>query len=165
VRCALEVDDGSQARLEKIYSLIEQCRYGVHDICRTELDPDHGLPRFNMPLELGIFLAAKRFGGSAQKEKRCLILDTERYRYQKFMSDLAGSDIREHAGQPEQAIRQLRDWLANVSRRALPGHVAVVESWREFSGGLSTMVDQAGLEIDLLPYADYERLVIGWLTR
>jgi hypothetical protein len=68
-RCAREVDDGSETRLDKIYRIIEQSRYGIHDISRTELDTWNGLPRFNMPLELGVFLGAKRFGGPAQKEE------------------------------------------------------------------------------------------------
>ena len=50
--------------------MIADCRYGIHDISRTELDRDSGLPRFNMPLELGIFLGAKRFGAEEQKRKK-----------------------------------------------------------------------------------------------
>jgi hypothetical protein len=44
------------------------------------------------------FLGAKRFGGQAQSGKRVLILDVERYRYQRFISDLAGMDIHGHGG-------------------------------------------------------------------
>jgi len=47
-----------------------------------------------MPLELGIFLGAKRFGGPKQKRKNCLILDREKYRYQQYCSDIAGQDIK-----------------------------------------------------------------------
>jgi hypothetical protein len=31
-RCALEIDDGSQVRIDKITSIIAQCRLAVHDI-------------------------------------------------------------------------------------------------------------------------------------
>ena len=54
-----------------------------------------------MPLEQGIFLGAKRFGGTKQRDKRLLIFDIEAYRYQKFISDLAGIDIHAHQGRPE----------------------------------------------------------------
>lgn len=37
-RSALEIDDGGEARIEKIYGLIRDSKYGVHDISRTELD-------------------------------------------------------------------------------------------------------------------------------
>ena len=46
----------------KIYGLIEECRYGIHDLSRTKLDEINALPRFNMPIELGLFLGAMRYG-------------------------------------------------------------------------------------------------------
>jgi hypothetical protein len=36
-RCALELDDASEVRIEKIFKIIAECRYGVHDISRTEV--------------------------------------------------------------------------------------------------------------------------------
>lgn len=63
-RCALEADDGTDNRFEKICRIIEVCRLGIHDLSKTELDTKSRLPRFNMPLELGVFLAAKRFGSA-----------------------------------------------------------------------------------------------------
>src|SRR4051794_33073795 len=81
-RCARELDDGSQVRIEKILDLIASCKFGIHDISRTESDPRSQLPRFNMPLELGIFLGAKRYGEGQQREKVGLILDRQPYRYQ-----------------------------------------------------------------------------------
>src|SRR5690349_7037133 len=58
---ALSEDNGLENRLLKIQSCIKACRYGIHDISRTELN-ENGLPRFNMPFELGIFFGAKYFG-------------------------------------------------------------------------------------------------------
>lgn len=51
-RCALEVIDAAQVRIDKINNIIEECTFGFHDISRTELDNEFNLPRFNMPLEL-----------------------------------------------------------------------------------------------------------------
>ena len=83
-RCTLELTDAGEVRIENIYRLIAQCNHGIHDISRTEVeDQPYQLPRFNMPLELGIFLGAKRFGGRSSR-KRCLILDRARYRYKSF---------------------------------------------------------------------------------
>ena len=120
-RSARETDDGGEARIEKLYAIIQSCRYGIHDISRTELDSENGLPRFNMPLELGIFMGAKRYGLKRQREKRLLIFDKDKYRYQKFMSDIAGMDIHAHGGKPDRALVETRDWLTNVSRRQLLG--------------------------------------------
>jgi transcription initiation factor TFIIIB Brf1 subunit/transcription initiation factor TFIIB len=57
----LEVSDASQVRIEKIAGIIAACKFGIHDISRTELDPTTHLPRFNMPLELGLFLGREAF--------------------------------------------------------------------------------------------------------
>jgi hypothetical protein len=69
-RCSLELDDGSQNRLDKIMSIIGECKFGIHDISRTQLDSANRLPRFNMPLELGVFFGAKKFGGATTRKKR-----------------------------------------------------------------------------------------------
>jgi len=98
-RCALEIDDGSQIRLDKIISIIEECDLGIHDISRTELN-SNDLPRFNMPFEFGIFMGAKRFGGIRQKRKSCLIFDTESFRYMEYISDISGQDIKAHNNNP-----------------------------------------------------------------
>jgi hypothetical protein len=93
-RCALEVDNAGDIRMEKICKIISECRFGIHDISRTELDPTNNLPRFNMPLELGLFLGAKKFGSKQQKDKIIIIFDKEQYRYQKYLSDIAGQELK-----------------------------------------------------------------------
>src|SRR5215204_7729452 len=96
----LELPQGSRVcarltvRCSKIQAIIEECRYGIHDISRTEADGDPPLPRFNMPLELGLFLGARQYGNRDQKAKRCVIYDRELYRFQKYISDIAGQDIQ-----------------------------------------------------------------------
>lgn len=92
-RSALEEDDASDIRIEKIVRLIEKCKYGIHDISRTELDQKTLLPRFNMPFELGIFWGAKKFGKKIHNEKNALIFEREKYNYQKYFSDLNGVDV------------------------------------------------------------------------
>src|SRR5262249_48867536 len=87
-RCALETEDSGQVRMEKIFDLIANSRLAINDLCRVDLDSTTNLPRFNMPLELGIFLGAQRYGQGRQKKKCCLILDRERYRYRAFISDI-----------------------------------------------------------------------------
>lgn len=165
-RCARELDDASETRIDKLYRIVEESRYGIHDLSRTELDPEHGLPRFNMPLELGIFLGAKRFGDDANRQKRSLVLDTERYRYQKFISDLAGMDIGEHGGDPRVIVSRVRDWLVNVSRRrSIPPTAAILDSYDRFRVALPTIASSSGLDPTDLAYADFERLLLAWLKQ
>src|SRR5215213_8832766 len=141
-RCALESDDGSQIRLEKLYSIIEQCPLGVHDLSRTSLDRVNRLPRFNMPLELGIYLGAKRYGVRQQKRKSCLILDRDRYRYQKFCSDISGQDIRAHNNTAEDAIAAVRNWLrAARPNQRMPGANTIATRYVQFRLDFPTMCE------------------------
>jgi hypothetical protein len=113
-RCTLELTDAGEVRIENIYRLIARCNHSIHDISRTEVeDQSYRLPRFNMPLELGIFLGAKRFGGRSS-HKRCLIMDRAPYRYKRFISDIGGQDIKAHYMRPMNAIRHVRDWLQSA---------------------------------------------------
>lgn len=162
-RTARELDDGGQTRIDKLFGLIAECRYGIHDLSRTELDQVNQLPRFNMPLELGMFLGAKRYGGAAQKAKRLLVFDVEQYRYQRFISDLAGMDIHGHAGDRTRALRETRDWLANVSRRELPSADKIARLHEAFLGDLPGMAAELEFNPNRIPYVDFERLVVGWL--
>jgi hypothetical protein len=132
-RCALEADDASENRFAKIQRIIGDCVYGIHDISRTETDGEPPLPRFNMPLELGLFLGAKRYGGPVQRTKVVLILDTQQYRYQKFISDLAGQDIHAHDGMPENAIKHVANWLrAQTGKTVIPGGKKIADDFAEF---------------------------------
>lgn len=164
-RSARELDDAGQTRIDKLYNLIDECRFGVHDLSRTELDKINSLPRFNMPLELGIFLGAKRFGGKAQKPKRLLIFDKEQYRYQRFISDLAGMDIHEHGGDERRALRETRDWLANVSRRVLPSGDRVARAYQAFLEDLPALAGELEFDVEDIPYVDFERIVVSWLVQ
>jgi hypothetical protein len=163
-RCAREMDDGAETRIDKLYRIVEQSRYGVHDLSRTELDVANGLPRFNMPLELGMFLGAKRYGDDNQKKKRCLILDVAPFRYQQFISDLAGMDITAHQGQPRTMVSRVRDWLATVSRRtSIPSPNLVLDSFDRFIAALPNLTAQAGIDAANILFADFERLVLAWV--
>ena len=163
-RCALEMDDSGEVRVEKILRIVEQCRYGIHDISSVALDPNTGLPRFNMPLELGLYLGCKRFGGAAQRSKACLILDSEPYRYRAFMSDIAGQDIHSHGGSPERAIVEVRDWLVAASgRRRLPGGAEVVARYQKFLKELPGLCVSFRRNPDALTFADLSEMIAVWL--
>lgn len=163
-RCALEEEDASQVRIDKIYNIIVDCRYGIHDISRTELDEDSGLPRFNMPLELGVFLAAKKFGTNEQKIKNCLILDSEQYRYQQFISDIAGQDIQAHNNDPKEMIIVVRNWLRNVSKcETIPSGSIIWKRYQEFMGDLPQLAQEYQLKVDELIFNDYTSVITRWL--
>ena len=163
-RCALEEDNSGGVRFEKIQALITDSKFGIHDISRTELDGVTKLPRFNMPLELGVFLGAKRFGGKQHKSKNCLIMDREQYRYQSFISDISGHDIQSHDGDPNTLITRVRNWLNNASgRRTIPGGKEISRRFHLFEEDLPGMCEEARIEIDELTYNDYSTFISAWL--
>lgn len=164
-RCALEEEDASQVRIDKIYNIVADCRYGIHDISRTELDESSGLPRFNMPLELGMFLGAKEFGIEEQKTKKCLILDKEPYRYQQFISDIAGQDIHAHSNDVEVIIRAARNWLRTASdRQTIPGGNIIWERYQTFLTDLPQMAEEHQLDVEDLIFNDYIFMIGKWLV-
>ncbi|MGH7024802.1 MAG: hypothetical protein ACREEB_14600 [Caulobacteraceae bacterium] len=165
-RSARELDDGGQTRFEKLCEIIAECRYGIHDLSRTELDAVSGLPRFNMPLELGIFLGAKRLGDATQRLKRCLILDVAAFRYQQFASDLAGMDIHDHGGDARRAVVHARDWLRNATRRkTIPGPIPLLSLYDRFMAEKPAIAAELGFDPSQIPYLDYESMVTDWLLR
>lgn len=164
VRCSLEDDDAGEVRLTKIQRIIEECRYSINDLSTVTLDTVTGPPRFNMPLELGLFLGCKRFGAKNQSDKRTLILDSEQYRYREFISDISGQDIRAHGGDPERAIRAVRDWLQASSKRpGLPGGRKIVERYGRFQVDLPTICRKAELETNRLTFIDLSTVITDWL--
>lgn len=164
-RCTKEIGDATQARIENILTLIDECKYGIHDISRTEVSKGSGLPRFNMPLELGLFLGASRFGG---REKRCLVLDREQYRYQHYISDIAGQDIQPHSDDPATAIRRVRDWLSTAATppgTILPGGTRMAERYNAFVAQLPAQCAGVHVTPEELTFSDFSALVAGWLQK
>jgi len=164
-RCALETQDGAENRFSKIQSIIEQCRYGIHDISRTESDGDPPLPRFNMPLELGVFLGAKRYGAAGQKRKRALILDTLPYRYQRLISDIAGQDIVSHGGDPSAAIVAVASWLRQQSKvTSIPGGQAIANEYQIFRADLPEVLAARQLAEVEMTFGDFSAIAAAWIT-
>ncbi len=163
-RCAMEIDDSAQVRIDKIFSIINECKFSIHDISRTESDPDTGLPRFNMPLELGMFLGARRFGGKRHGDKSCLIMDTNRFRYQKFISDISGQDIKAHQNDPRRAVGLVRGWLNDASgRKTIPGGAMIWGRYQNYLADLPDLCAAAGLAVDEMTFNDKTNFASEWL--
>lgn len=164
-RCALETQDGAENRFSKIQAIIEQCRYGIHDISRVESDGNPPLPRFNMPLELGVFLGAKRYGANDQKRKRALIMDTLPYRYQRLISDIAGQDIVSHGGDASTAIVAVATWLRQQSRvTTIPGGQAIAAEYAQFRADLPNVLAARQLAEAEMTFGDYCAVAAAWMT-
>ena len=155
-RCALEYDDSDDIRIQKINAIIEQCQYGVHDISLVE-------PRFNMPLELGIFIGCQRFGDKEQRRKKYLVLESEPYQSKRYISDLSGQDVKAHQNQPAQVIRCVRDWLANKTQRNIPHGSPLLSKYEQFRSQLLEICESVEWVVNELTFPEYSGLVVAWL--
>ena len=165
-RSALEVEDSGEVRVQKIVRIIGESPFAIHDISRVEPDPRTNLPRFNMPLELGMFLGAKAFGDSFNQLKRCIVLDQEQFRYQSFCSDIAGQDIRAHGGKVNVAIEIVRNWLSTTPPAAnivIPSGSVIAGRYKSFRTALPVGCEKLQLNPRRLTFGDDVTLVIGWL--
>jgi len=166
-RSALEVDNAAEVRIDKIARIISECRHGIHDLSRIEPDERSGFPRMNMPFELGLFLGAERYGDSRQKRKTCIIFDRERYRYQQFLSDIAGQDIRAHNGEADDLIRGVRNALA-TTRPAdilLDSGRSMAERYAMFRHDLPALCERLRLDPADLGHRDLAWVITEWLQQ
>jgi hypothetical protein len=183
-RCASEGEDSGDIRIQKIMEIIAECCYGVHDISRTESSlstrrdgTQEALPRFNMPLELGLFIGAQRFGSPLQRKKNYLIFDVARERYRKFISDLAGQDIKVHAWpglgallvEREKAINTLiiavRNWLNMKAGGGLAGGQMMGDRFHQFKTLLPTLATSYGENESALSFYDLSALINAWIKQ
>ena len=165
-RSALEHAGSERVRIDKIVKIIEECRFGYHDISRTELDEEHSLPRFNMPFELGIFLGAKYLGQPKQKKKKYLVVDKTPHDYQKSLSDISGQDVPAHANKPKKAVEIVRNWLGDAANeKNFPGGGHIWRRYELFRADLPAACEQASLDPDGVTFNDYTVLIYGWLTK
>jgi len=167
-RCALDSTDGAEVRVSKIAAMIGECDWGIHDLSRIELDPTAGLPRFNMPLELGLHLGARLFGQGRHRRKRALILEAKSHRYDAALSDISGQDIEAHANDPVRAIRCVRDWLSEHRSRdqpPLPGATAMASDYRLFQAEVGALLVPRRLDpLDDLTHSDFLFAVRDWIA-
>ena len=100
-RAVIEIP-GAQRRLERIRELMERCRYSFHDLSRVELS--RGVPRFNMPFELGLSVEM-----SHHQAHEWFVLESRPYRLQRSLSDLNGTGPLIHDGRPQGLLQALAD--------------------------------------------------------
>jgi hypothetical protein len=166
-RLALEDSGSERLRLDRLVALIQQCRWGIHDLSRVRTTDPDGLPRFNMPFECGVFYGALRFGSPAQRRKRFLLLDSEPYRYQRTLSDAAGLDPRAHGDEPARAINCVRDFLASDAAERPIGGAMINVLYQAFQGELPALAARANLQLTelepLSAFKDWDILAAQWL--
>jgi hypothetical protein len=126
---ASEIPGGAR-RLDRILALIKRCRYSIHDLSRVEVSVGpSAVPRFNMPLELGMTIAWAELNPDAHT---WFVWESEPYRIQRSTSDLNGTDANIHQGTVQGVLSGLRSsfWRENA-----PSVQEMLEThgWSEFA--------------------------------
>jgi hypothetical protein len=103
-----------ETRLDRIVGLIEACRYSIHDLSRTTLDPGPPeTPRFNMPFELGLAVSHAR----RRSSHKWFVFESTAYRLQRSLSDLNGTDPYIHDGTVQGVFRELAKAFVRAKRQ------------------------------------------------
>ena len=168
VKCAKDESNAGKGRIEKIQDLIAECKFSIHDISRVDLDPVNNLPRFNMPFELGLDLGCRQYGRSYHQGKVVLVLETEQYRYQKYISDLAGCDPLAHHDSEEEVIDHVRNWLRmalDPDSEKTPSGYLIYQRYLQFQGDLPSLCASFNWNVDNLPFSDLAWSVARWIAR
>ncbi|WP_421786961.1 hypothetical protein [Hyphobacterium sp.] len=131
---ASQENDGGESRVDKICRLIASAKYGIHDLSRIRAKKRGEIFRLNMPFELGIDFGARRLYSEKYGDKSLLILGIEPFRYQAALSDLAGSDIRSHAGRATDAVEEVRNWFSARLPGETPGPSMIWGRYNDFRG-------------------------------
>lgn len=165
-RIASERLDSGEPRIEKIVELIQQSRFSIHDISRIASSEEEELYRLNMAFELGIDFGCRSFASGDAKSKKLLILEKERYRYQKALSDLSGSDIRNHDNEPESLVHQVRNWFRETTSGSAPSGTVIWEHFNEFMADFYQRREKQGYkdkDLQLMPTGEYIDFIQEWL--
>jgi len=164
-RIALEALDSGKMRLDKIVELITESQYAIHDLSRMAALNAGDLFRLNMPFELGVDLGARLFGRGTLKQKKCLVLEAEPYRYKAALSDLSGSDIASHGNNPARVVVVVRNWLKNTCRIAAPRPTLIWDSFNFFMADLHVDLVDNGFskeDVDALPIPELIEYMVSW---
>jgi hypothetical protein len=111
VRATLGVPN--QGRLETIIRLIEDSDVSIHDLSRIEVSK--GIPRFNMPVELGIALHRSY---TTRGRHRVFVFEKKWYRTQRSTSDINSIDPRIHGGTQRGVMAGLRNMFLEPTNPA-----------------------------------------------
>jgi len=105
----------NQGCLETIIKLIEESSISIHDLSRIQISK--GIPRFNMPVELGLALYRSHV---TRGMHRACVFESKPYRAQRSTSDINGIDPQIHNGTAKGVMAGVR----NIFKQ--PGDVTTV---------------------------------------
>ena len=167
-RITLESFDSGIPRFSRICELIEQSKYGIHDLSRIKSRKKGEYFRLNMPFELGLDIGCRIFQRKKYSDKKHLILEKEKYRYQAAISDLSNSDIKYHENNQIRIIRQIRNWLVENDLTNAPSGKVIWYKFTDFINEFDKKREAEGFEEDdiyEMPIPEYINFINDWIKK
>jgi hypothetical protein len=159
----------SYIRINQIKQHIRESKFGIHDLSRSKPMKRNELPRFNMPYELGLDIGCSEYGGRKYRDKRILILETERYHYQKVISDIAGQDIENHDDDPATLVRKVRNWFSTADNTTTYPRANIIWiGYNQFYDDMTRTLSAEGFtaaEIEDMPISDFIKFARRWIKK
>lgn len=113
--------------------------------------------RMNMPFELGIDYACQKYGDEKQRSKAILVLERERFDFQKCLSDISGWDIRAHEDDHLRVVEHVRSWLIRQAGAPRLGKSRILQDYATFQEWYwETEIANGASEADILAYPSIE---------
>ena len=148
-------------RFPKLCSLIKKCGWSVHDLSLMTECVD-GLPRLNVPFELGLVMGIH--GSCGKVSKPCLVFDEVQDRYLFVLSDLRGfDDFKAHANNPANVIRELCGWVRRNSRDKLPNATQLLEQWEHYQRDRADVIQLFGTS-PTHEFEEFRHVISDWLN-
>jgi len=119
-----------------------------------------------MPFELGLDIGCRVFNPSEYSQKRYLILEEKKYRYQAALSDLSNSVIKTHENQPTKIIRAIRNYFVENGLRNAESPTQIWYLFTDFMSDFYFEREQEGFsdeDIYEMPIAEFISYINNWL--
>lgn len=153
-RATIEIP-GGELRVERIFKLLAQCPWSIHDVSRLEA-------RFNMPFELGLAVAWAKL--EKPSEHLWFVFAGGSARTRRAFSDLLGSDSYFHRSRPSGVLRELCNAFVRTERRPTIGQMTQI--FRDLKKALPAIMAAAGAKSPFTARVFSElRLLAAELTR
>jgi len=165
-RIALERLNSGEARVKKITELILESKYAIHDLSRIKASKAEEYFRLNMPFELGLDIGCSQFKNGKWKNKSCLILVAEKFKYQAAISDLSSSDVAVHENEAEDVVLEVRNWLNQACGLTADGPSKIWGAFNEFMGFNFDQLASRGFskkDIEKFPVSELMEAMKDWV--
>ncbi len=80
---------------------------------------------------------------------------------------MSGSDIKSHGNEPEEMVRQIRNWFIENEIQHADSATKIWEAFNEFMADFYQKRKDEGFEskdLEMMPIPEYKRFISSWLS-